>query len=291
MLKEKIQEKLESFGIPSKVYKRNNEIFVVENNSPRNRIMIDCPDELDISIKGSKKARQAVLHFTEPATTTTEMVHTGFFDSEKELEEFMANSKAVRNEAAENRIYSKGSRFTVKEVRKCSTSYSGKVNAEIEIEVKIPARENCLLVGFDEKSTFICQLPKTVSSVKEAYEVLRPKGISDNAIRIGEWFFDPVDDDKAKEILKHGTPEYDNEWFPLKNTYDKSCFQNPDFDPDSDYWSSDNHRADYIITYKNDVYVFGKVYDTTNRHEDVILTRLHRVVKNMELVTNSDKWD
>lgn len=292
MLKDKLQEKLESFGIPSKVYKKNVEVFFIENNNPRTKLFINCPNDLELNVKGSKKERQAVINFIEPAQTIEEEIYSNRFKSLKALKEFMEDDDAVRKEASKKRMQSKGSRFTVKSVSETTTGWGSGYQALIIIDVRHPARENNLLVGFDEKSTFICQLPEKVNSVKEAHEVLRPKDISNKAVRVGEWFFDPIDEDMAKEVLAKGSMDFNDVWYPLKNTYDPVSFSaNNEFDPRSDHWDSGNHHASFITAYENDIYVLGRVWDADGRHDVLILPTLHRVVMNRELVNMSDKWD
>lgn len=60
--------------------------------------------------------------------------------------------------------------------------------------------ERAFLLGRDERHRFIAQLPKLVTSVPEAHATLRPSGISTQAKRQGEWFFDPVTHERQHEI-------------------------------------------------------------------------------------------
>jgi len=65
----------------------------------------------------------------------------------------------------------------------------------IWIEHRTDARKRHFLCGCDERQLFICQLPRGVSTVREAHEVLRAPEAdrADKFVRQGEWFFvEPV---------------------------------------------------------------------------------------------------
>jgi hypothetical protein len=59
------------------------------------------------------------------------------------------------------------------------------------------------LCGHDERNLFIAQLPRGVSTVREAHDVLRaPEARDKNAVRQGEWFFIELSDGE-KKIVEH----------------------------------------------------------------------------------------
>ena len=70
-----------------------------------------------------------------------------------------------------------------------------KVVAESEhyvwVEHRTDARKRHFLCGCDERQLFICQLPRGVTTVREAHEVLRAPEAArrDKVVRQGEWFF------------------------------------------------------------------------------------------------------
>jgi len=76
---------------------------------------------------------------------------------------------------------------------------------------RTPARKRHFLMGKDERQLFICQLPKLVKTMPEAYDslkqptILLAEGKNKNVIRQGEWFFvnaTGVEMEKIKRLLK-----------------------------------------------------------------------------------------
>jgi len=134
----------------------------------------------------------------------------------------------------------------------------GYCNLEITGVSKSRVSTTCFLIGVDEKKHFISVLKKIVSSVEEAHEELRPDGISDKAVRHGEWFFDPVPPRKAQEVLS------------------QCFFKRRRLEEDSSHESS-------VGYHDGKKYAFGRVSDTRkDYHKPIVLTTLHRVVRNNE---------
>jgi len=62
----------------------------------------------------------------------------------------------------------------------------------IWIERRTDARKRHFLCGRDERQLFICQLPRAVTTVRKAHEVLRTpvvRSATGKVVRQGEWFF------------------------------------------------------------------------------------------------------
>jgi len=89
----------------------------------------------------------------------------------------------------------------------------------IWIEHRTDARKRHFLCGRDERQLFICQLPRAVTTVRHAHEVLRAPEVSRAAgktARQGEWFFlEPTVKDLAalasalrefRTVIRHGVP-------------------------------------------------------------------------------------
>jgi len=140
------------------------------------------------------------------------------------------------------------------------------------------------LLGFDESASkypFICQLKKNVSNFKDAYNELKPVGITlqKGYKRQGEWFFNPVSKEVAKEVFNNSGLWYEfslNQIPGRKDTYR----------PDSSHWG-------YGVRYNGTTYVIGKVKDRRiGRHSPLILTRLHSLHRNNEVIARDDSsWD
>jgi hypothetical protein len=71
-----------------------------------------------------------------------------------------------------------------------------------QVRQHAPETTTAFLVGIDESSHFISQLPELATSVEEAHEILKPEGLGDNYLRQGEWFFVPVTDPLGKRDLR-----------------------------------------------------------------------------------------
>jgi hypothetical protein len=70
----------------------------------------------------------------------------------------------------------------------------GETNWNFIIERRTDDRKRHFLCGSDERDYFICQLPRPVSTVRQAHEVLKPevareKSKKGKVVRQGEWFF------------------------------------------------------------------------------------------------------
>jgi hypothetical protein len=60
------------------------------------------------------------------------------------------------------------------------------------IERRTDARKRHFLCGRDERQLFICQLPRPVTTVRDAHTALRTPALANGpAVRQGEWFFVP----------------------------------------------------------------------------------------------------
>ncbi len=287
---ETLQAQLESYNVPCKVTTKKGGVFLAENYAKRDRVKITHPSTVDVAVYGNKKARQAVLVFEEKAVIHKENIsvsHYGNPTSEKDY--FQADNKELLGRIESRRTRYTGSTFKVLKIHEAD-GYSSYRN--IDIEVCVPARVNCLLLGVDEEKTFICQLPEPVKSVSAAHKLLRPKDVSYKAIRIGEWFFDPVPEKSVMKILDIGNCEdYTafSDWSCRENTVEEGLF-NSDL-MSADDINSDNHTASFVVYTDDDVYAMGVVVDSRKTHKPVMLPGLCRIVRNRELITDATKWD
>lgn len=129
-------------------------------------------------------------------------------------------------------------------------------------EHKTPEGKRHLLVGHDERNYFMAQLPKAVSTVQKAHEVLKSvPSTAEKVKRQGEWFFTPL---KDLDYLK-GLPVH---WkAPLGQ-------------------SRNLHIADQLVRgKKGQLYVRGKVRHP--EHKTVEFQSWQQVQHNREVVRNS----
>jgi hypothetical protein len=92
-------------------------------------------------------------------------------------------------------------------------------NRHVWVEHRVDPRKRHFLCGRDERQLFICQLPRGVTTVRQAHEVLRAPELSraeGKIIRQGEWFFlKPAATDlvalttalrEMRTVVQQGTP-------------------------------------------------------------------------------------
>jgi hypothetical protein len=134
-------------------------------------------------VGADRKIGQVVMLVHEPARAFTETVGFGFGEgridpSQPDWRERMASQVggAVRAEDVQ-------------------PAYSGKYVSGALVRRVTPDQKRHMLCGLDERQLFVAQLPKGVSTVREAHACLKaPKvreveGRGGGAIRQGEWFF------------------------------------------------------------------------------------------------------
>ena len=155
--------------------------------------------------------------------------------------------------------------------------------------VTVPKSDMHFLVGYDEVKCFIARLPKAADTVTSAHKILRPQGLSRNAVRQGEWFFDPLTAKGSEQIdafIKSNnlTPQMDHvawRWtgsrvtanMPISNRLYKNCRLE----------RRSSHRASRLIVIDGIMYANGTVNDSrTSRHHALKLDGWHRVVRNLE---------
>lgn len=132
-----------------------------------------------------------------------------------------------------------------------------------------PETTTAFLVGIDESSHFISQLPKLVTSVEEAHEVLKPKGLGENYLRQGEWFFVPVTDPLVVEDLDARLRR------SLKRR-DSAALRG------MEHYSS--HQGISMTAYGSR-YAIGPIVDTREgHHKRLMLDGWHEVIRNTEVV-------
>lgn len=279
-----IQE-LKKIGLRCKKSKFKFDAFTIELDPKRTGFIVNIPKDASIKIHPNKTKKQAVINVTEEERTSyfKESIWITYdsnnFNSEvegKDIDSLMKHIRTFSSVLNEEDIKSSlidASHF-VQDGVYTITSWKTETRSdsfEVEFTVSAPKQTNSFLIGKDESHCFISQLPEICTSVTKAHKVLRPD-VSDKAIRVGEWFFDPVTDDSLCNTLwEHFSA--DVEW-EYNNEY------------------SDNHQASIIAYYGSEVYVTGTIYDTRQTHKDVLLKGFHKVVRNNEVVNeDGDRWD
>ncbi len=134
---------------------------------------------------------------------------------------------------------------------------------EATVTAEVGASEMILLLGWDERAMFVAALPKAVKTVKNAHEILRPKGVPKDALRQGEFFFVPVSQKISDALDK------------------KFCQSN--WTECSQLGASENHMAAMHLDYDRKEYAAGMIWDKEKRHDPIWLDGWFEVVHNAEL--------
>jgi hypothetical protein len=162
---------------------RRQEWFRIFPGADTNRIEVVGTD---------KKFGQVVVLVHEPPREFTESVGTwGLRDvdlTQANWKDALATKLAVRADAIRPHY-----------------GHGNKVN-RVDIVRRTPSTKRHFLMGLDERQLFVCQLPKAVSTVREAHACLKAttvdlaegKGIK--ARRQGEWFFIEASHEEVRQI-------------------------------------------------------------------------------------------
>lgn len=276
--KEAAVKALEKVGIKMVEYKRGPlgqyNVSLAKTRSG-DGIMFWFPERAEIKVSTSKKHKQAVLVIKEksrkvPNQTTArrQSCYLSPTNGEKteSWESFKLRNPNISILGRELKTFiGDGSKFVPKTVHFSTNNYGDKL-FHVKGYSETGQTTNCFLIGCDENKHFISALKKCVETVPAAHKELRPKGLSNKAVRQGEWFFDPVSQKKAIKLLTHRKHRHDS--------YD---------DVELEFGSS--HRAEYAIYGQNGriAYAVGKITDTRRGyHKPLFLETVCRVVRNNE---------
>lgn len=164
---------------------------------------------------------------------------------------------------------------------------------EAEVTAEVDERETCFFIGRDEGSLFISCLPCTINSLKEIDNVLMPDEVKHavkegrDVKRQGEFYFVPLDEDETRELME----KEKSQWLHVNYTNKVLVPMGlqKDFGPDG-IDTSDHECSLGIEIDCQEQYALGIV--SNPRHDDLILTSLHRVYPNLEVPAPDDTlWD
>jgi len=304
VISKKISDQLNKADINASEFKRTplkGINFTLASTIKGDNIKVYANDTIEYDLHTNKRHKQAVLNIEEEARNIDVKVpipeniyihHSTIYDDDRSS----LNNDLRRALREHNRLLIPNSKISIKIkedyvnriIKECKSHVWNDIRPksnEYEFTIKAPKQVNHLLCGIDETAHFICALPEEAKSVKEAHEMLRPKGIPDNALRQGEWFIFPA---TSKEIKK--IEEYVQETNPYSTLFSF------DF---SHLEENSSHRASTKIILDNKIYAIGIISDIRKgRHKDLVLSSWHRIVRNREIpvVQNNVKqksqyWD
>lgn len=278
--KDKTLKALKETGISITEYKRGplgKYNFSLAKTPSGNGLRVWIPEGTDVEISTNKKKSQAVLRVVEKARKVRNYVDVY-------IGQFAVEELAVKKES--NPTLEK-----LKEIHNRERNYDLNVNelgtyTFVPNSTFVPERTDIhpagwghvrvygysktrkttttFLIGVDENKHFVSVLKEHVDTVDEAHQSLRPEGLSDQAVRQGEWFFDPIDEEEELEILRD-------------MAVNRQKFQRSPLE-----WSSSHSAKSH--TYNKQRFAIGKVKDKRRGyHKALELRRLHRVVRNNEV--------
>jgi hypothetical protein len=140
-----------------------------------------------------KSIHQIVLMIHEPPRNFETPVPSGTIQEYKKrcgskwFESLRADSQKIGGVSSQNMIRYKGDKVVVRR--------------------KTPGTKRHYLMGVDERQLFICQLPKGVSTVRDAHSSLKAPTVTlaegkvpGRTIRQGEWFFVNISDEEMARV-------------------------------------------------------------------------------------------
>jgi hypothetical protein len=156
-------------------------------------------------------------------------------------------------------------------------------NYSVKLIQKTKDTEQHFLAGLDETKYFICALPTKPKSVVDAHNILKPEGISNKAVRQGEWFFDPATKKELKSINN-------------KIARTGSDFRHNVHAGNNERLFSSSHFSRDLIKIEDETFVCGIIHDSHLNglaHKPLILNGWHRLVRNNEvqITQNMTYWD
>lgn len=235
-----ITAQLKAVGIKATVPvkpRRNEEVFMLTMNETSNAISV-WPGVSHVEVKGDKKYKQAVINVIEKKRTVTETVELNHVWMKGLPASAQANNTQALVAALRQRfIDAFPVRFPNPDLVSWSVTKFEEMTDEdddadgipiierdyrtfkAQVTASVPASTQSFLVGQDETAQFISMLPKKATSVEQAHKILRPKGVTDKALRQGEWFFEPVSEQVSKQLdaLVAKQPHIMDDVYPLES--------------------------------------------------------------------------
>lgn len=153
----------------------------------------------------------------------------------------------------------------------------GKKGKYVDVIDTTPSETRKYLIGHDEVSLFMCELPSLDSNtVKEAHEELKPRRVKRlkrvNTKRQGEWFFVPITKSE-KLILNRGRIQFDKE---IEGSGGKPHVA-------SQIVKIKNVSVGHRSTFERLSHQFVRGMITHPDHFPLELKKWHRVYRNMEV--------
>lgn len=301
MTKPSFEQVLDKCGIPAVTNKRTEPIFTVRIDRGKIRFVLTPTAEVEV-LSTSKKHRQAVVKVTEPKRQVTREVWYSRYNtprperrnSEPAREATETEARHFQNSFPITFPDSAQVTWEVKDVHATQEAGSSYQKFTAKVTAKVSASKQVFLMGYDESHLFVSMLPTRARArtVAEAHKALRPKGVTNAAVRQGEWFFEPVNDTLRSELdglveKNPGCLDGDTWGTPLTNDEARNT---------SHYCTHVEHKGKrYAIGWVTDRAHNGSYGPRfrTRHHKPLLLMDWHRVIHNTEQqqATDNASWD
>lgn len=304
-LSKKVAAELKKFGIKAKGYVStpeaavdNKDVFLLSLDENDQSVRV-WPGIAQVEVKGSKTHKQAVLNVVEKQRVITHEVEFTRRFSKKPgnisadlRERFISNFPiALPNRDVVSWDLTDFKSEVEQDAYPSLVESTKRYKVSATVTATVPTTTQSFLVGQDETSQFISMLPKKAKSVEEAHKILRPKRVTSDAIRQGEWFFQPVSEALSKilDAKVAEQPDIMDDVYPLDKEGDEST-----------HWCTQVTLSEskYKGKYAERIFTIGWVTDrrrrlrTTRRrsgrrtfshHAPLFLADWHEIIKNREI--------
>jgi hypothetical protein len=297
---------LDAAGIPNQPYARDTVGggFIVAIDERNNNLRFYVGEGANVTVVSDRKLGQAVLQVTEKARQVTRSVSVKRPTSTSNILSVDEDEHRCQNYLLNNFpiVFPQGRvrRWTYANLRITTAQPNGLIGNDTatgrlfhpqqtvhgDVTAHVRASSQTLLVGFDEgEHLFVSLLKQHAKDVADAHRILRPKGVTDAAVRQGEWFFQPVTQRVLKELDQHiynqpGALQYETRLGGWAGSHQATTLR--------------HKRKTYAIGWVLDIHYPNRGM-RTRHHMPLLLQDWHEVIRNNEVVApdlaRGRSWD
>jgi hypothetical protein len=284
-----ILKKLKDIGIKALKYSNDPtdfDIFIMRKEDVGKggeiRFWFGSNPDLKVKVSTNKSQRQAVLNVIEPEREIIqEYTFYAYSNQRDNLESLLDQATyefPVRfPETVEDEVqWSFVENPTLVDQKDSNRDPYSRIAFKAKVKAIAPASEQSALVGVDESYHFISILPKSAKSVTEAHEILRPEGVTEDAYRQGEWFFQPVDQELSDILDSKASDLRELELLTEEESYNTEA----------------THVATTGVEYQGKKYAIGFIIDVRgeNHHGNLWLPEWCEVIRNTEVIMYDSQY-
>lgn len=290
-------KQLNDLGIPTSARGRTSgaEFLLAKGQGIPGQVLVYLSDIPQVTVYGDAQRHQAVLKVVEKNRTLTFPYSRMSWEYDKaaigtpvKVAEYDLR-RSVKMQLPENTVWTHNITYQ-------TAPKNDRLQHKGTITAKVPGSTMYFLVGIDESSVFISELPKAVTSVAGAHKLLRPEGVTSKALRQGEWFFEPVDKlttERIEQYLKGDEAPKNNRAKRLRTNQTLGMTRSRNVTLETyalELALPTTHTVAEAVKLNNVCYARGKVSDRRLGHHDSLeLKTWHRIYRNGEVVSTVAK--